>query len=306
MTAASAITVAHVHKSYGSVQAILDLGFVVRKGECYSLLGPNGAGKTSMMKILYGKAVRDKRAETVVDVFGYDPATHSLEIKYLSGVVPQEDNLDQELTVRQNLMIYARFYGLSGASADRRIDELLEFMELSAKKGDRIRELSGGMKRRLIIARALVNDPQLLFLDEPTTGLDPQVRHIIWNRLRALKSSGVTILLTTHYMEEAFQLADNVMIMHQGEAVLEGNPAVLVKQQIEPFVVELFRQGDTGLPGLHPSVRVEEVFGHTYLYSPELSPLEAAVRDLDPGEYHLRQGSLEDVFLKITGRKLSE
>lgn len=306
MKSAEVIKVSGVSKSYGATQAVDNVGFTVRQGECFSLLGPNGAGKTSMMKILYGKAVRDESADTVIDVFGYDPATHDLEIKYLSGVVPQEDNLDQELSVRQNLMIYARFYGLSGVSADQRIDELLQFMELSAKKKDKIRELSGGMKRRLIIARALVNEPRLLFLDEPTTGLDPQVRHVIWDRLRALKARGVTILLTTHYMEEAFQLADNVMIMHRGKTILEGNPALLVKQQIEPYVVELFRTGADTPEQLHPSVRVEEVFGHTYLYSTELAPLEQAVRELDPGEYHLRQGDLEDVFLKMTGRKLSE
>jgi len=215
------ITASDVHKSYGDVKAVKGLNFVLESATCLGFLGPNGAGKTTMMNLVYGHSQRDLRPPGTLRVFGYDPAHSELEIKYLSGVVPQENNLDVELNVRRNLLIYSKFYGIRRAEADSRIDTLLDFMELSDKKKSKIKELSGGMKRRLIIARALLNNPKLLILDEPTTGLDPQVRHLIWNKIRQLKSNGTTILLTTHYMEEAFQIADVIIIMNQGEKVIE-------------------------------------------------------------------------------------
>jgi lipooligosaccharide transport system ATP-binding protein len=235
-----AIKVTNVSKSYQSIKAVNALSFEVEAASCLSLLGPNGAGKTTMMKMLYGMVRRDKPDSSLINVLGYDPIYQPLEIKYLSGIVPQEDNLDIELSVIQNLLIYAKFYGLFKKKALSRIMELLSFMELLEKKDIKIRELSGGMKRRLIIARALLNSPRLLILDEPTTGLDPQVRHLIWDKLHLLKKEGVTILLTTHYMEEAFQLSDRVIIMYKGEKILEGPPVNLIREHIEPFVLEIY------------------------------------------------------------------
>ncbi len=300
------ISVERAWKRYGPVHAVKDLSFNVKSSECYGLLGPNGAGKTTMMKILYAMVLRDEHPDTVIRVFGYDPRFQELEIKFISGIVQQEDNLDAELTVTQNLMIYSRFYGIPGSLARDRIEELLEFMELTEKRNSRIRELSGGMKRRLTIARALINRPRLLILDEPTTGLDPQVRHVIWEKIRRLKKEGVTVLLTTHYMEEAFQLCDRLMIMHGGEKVLEGNPAILLKKEIEPWVLELFamdlRPELTGESG----IRVEIMDGRSFLYSGNLEELESLSRNMNPGSYYLRQSNLEDLFLKITGRHLHE
>ena len=198
------ISVKGITKSFGSYRAVDEVNFEVKEAECFGLLGPNGAGKTTTMKMLFGKSFPDRDGKGEIEVFGYTPEKNSLEIRALSGIVPQQDNLDQELNVRDNLKIYAKFYGIKESEACKRIEELLEFMELKEKADANVRTLSGGMQRRLTIARALLNNPKLIILDEPTTGLDPQVRHLIWNKLRELKEKGVTILLTTHYMEEAF------------------------------------------------------------------------------------------------------
>ena len=239
------ITVKNISKNFGSICAVSDLGFEVAPAVCFGFLGPNGAGKTTLMKMLYGKCLRNKNCNGRMDVFGYDPRENELEIKYFSGVVPQENNLDQELNVIQNLMIFSKFYGISAIEARKRIDFLLDFLELSEKAGSKIRELSGGMKRRLVIARSLINNPKLLILDEPTTGLDPQVRHLIWEKLRQLKKNGTTILLTTHYMEEAFHLCDRLLIMHKGKEIMQGNPRHLLAENIEKYVLEL--SGDDSL-----------------------------------------------------------
>ncbi len=245
-----------MRKTYGALTAVKSLSFSVAASTCYGLLGPNGAGKTTMLKMIYAKCLRDRDQASVISVFGYDPAANELAIKALSGVVPQEDNLDAELSVLQNLRVYAKLYGLPRGVADRRIDELLSFMELGEKRLVKIRELSGGMKRRLIIARALLNQPRLLILDEPTTGLDPQVRHLIWDKLHQLKREGLTILLTTHYMEEAFQICDRVLIMHKGDKLMEGSPHTLVEGNIERFVLEVRgREAPARLPGPHPGRR---------------------------------------------------
>ena len=193
--------------------------------------------------MLTGKGIRDKIKNSAIDVFGYDPERNELEIKFFSGIVPQDDNLDTELNVFQNLHIYSKFYNISYKTAKQKINELLNFMELGNKVKSKIRHLSGGMQRRLVIVRALLNNPKLLIMDEPTTGLDPQVRHIIWDKLRILKKQGVTILLTTHYMEEAYQLCDKIILMNNGRKVLEGNPALLVKNNIEKYVLEIFNPG---------------------------------------------------------------
>ncbi len=307
---ASAIEVAGVNKSYGSLAAVRDLGFSVAPGASFGLLGPNGAGKTTMMRMIYGRCRRDTHPQSRIEVFGYDPAHEELAIRNLSGVVPQEDNLDTELNVTQNLMIYARLYGISPKVAQKRIDELLEFMELGEKKTAKIRELSGGMKRRLIIARALINSPRLLILDEPTTGLDPQVRHAIWEKIRRLKQQGMTVLLTTHYMEEAFQICDTVLIMHKGKRIIENEPRKLVAENIEEFVLELLRpEAECVLSSQmdQSAVRVEETSRNVKLfYSNSLDALRVLTGCLQPGDYILRQSNLEDVFLKTTGRDLSE
>jgi len=299
----------NVNKTYGRVKAVKNLNFEVPPATCFGFLGPNGAGKTTVMKILYGKANPDRTHDTEISVFGYDPRYEELQIKTLSGVVPQEDNLDSELNVIQNLKIFGRFYQITGKTAQQRIDYLLNFMELSEKKKAKIRELSGGMKRRLIIARALLNNPRLLILDEPTTGLDPQVRQLIWDKLRNLKKEGVSILLTTHYMEEAFQLSDSIIIMHKGEKILEGNPRELLKRHIEPHVLEVIDKTSVEkLERFAPdgNFRKEESRERILYYSRSVSLLQKMAGELAAGEYYLRQVNLEDLFLKATGRELNE
>jgi lipooligosaccharide transport system ATP-binding protein len=303
------ITVDNISKTYGKTRAVCDLSFEVQTGTCFGMLGPNGAGKTTMMKMIYGKATRDRDCAGTIDILGHDPARDELAIKYRSGVVPQENNLDEELNVIQNLMIYAKFYALAPNVAKERIDSLLSFLELAEKAKSKIRELSGGMQRRLVIARALLNNPQLLILDEPTTGLDPQVRHVIWDKLRQLRKQGTTILLTTHYMEEAFQLADNVLIMDKGRKVLEDAPQRLLRDNIETFVLEVPTTdgdgpvGERDLPG---GVRLDAAQGTMRYYAHDIEPLKAVADRLAGNQYYLRQSTLEDVFLKATGRSLNE
>ena len=305
----NAIAVKNVDKSFGRVVAVRDLSFQVNAQSCFGLLGPNGAGKTTMMKMIYGRCLRDKNGDGAINVFGFDPARNELAIKNLSGVVPQENNLDEELNVFQNLMVYARFYSLRPKLARERIKDLLGFLELSDKNRAKIKELSGGMKRRLIIARALVNDPKLLILDEPTTGLDPQVRHLIWDKLRRLKEQGTTILLTTHYMEEAFQLCDTVLIMHQGRKIMQDDPRKLLENNIERYVLEVqaaeplqcLRDND-----LAESVRAEHYQASTRLYSNDSDKLKMVADLIRGSSYYVRQSNLEDVFLKATGRTLND
>ena len=244
-----------------------------------------------------------------IDVLGYDPASNELAIKYLSGVVPQDNNLDEELDVISNLMVYSRFYALPRKAATSRIDYLLGFMELSDKRAARIRELSGGMQRRLVIARALMNNPKLLILDEPTTGLDPQVRHLIWDKLRQLKRHGTTILLTTHYMEEAFALCDTILIMDKGAGILRGSPAELLTQNVEKHVLEI-----TGSHSLETiadgamlqKVRIDRTQETMRVYCDDDQLLRQLAGGLKDAHYFLRQSNLEDVFLKATGRALNE
>jgi lipooligosaccharide transport system ATP-binding protein len=303
------IQVSHISKSFGKVVAVRDLSFEVEAGACFGLLGPNGAGKTTMMKMIYGRSRRDNHGGGTIDVFGYDPARDELAIKYLSGVVPQENNLDDELNVIQNLMIYSKFYGLAAKVARQRIEVLLDFLELSEKMEAGIKELSGGMQRRLVIARALLNNPKLLILDEPTTGLDPQVRHLIWDKLRQLRAQGTTILLTTHYMEEAFQICDRVLIMDKGSKVQENSPQQLLRENIEAYVMEVpvgngtpeIREAD-----LPEGVRLDRTEGTIRLYADDIDRLKSVGDRLSGDHYYVRQSTLEDVFLKATGRTLNE
>ena len=308
--AKAVITVENVSKSFGKVQAVCDLSFSVEEGICYGFLGPNGAGKTTAMKMIYGKCTRDKDCNGLMDIFGYDPARNELAIKYLSGVVQQEDNLDEELNVRQNLMIYARFYDMQAKEAKERIEYLLDFLELSEKAESKIRELSGGMKRRLVIARALLNSPRLLILDEPTTGLDPQVRHVIWDKIRQLQKQQTTVLLTTHYMEEAFQLCNRMLIMHKGRKIMEGKPVELLEQNIEKHVIEVLDAETAGHVGDKPisdRIRVDHALNVVRYYCDDVDSLnDLAASQLQAGSYLIRQTNLEDVFLRATGRHLSE
>jgi lipooligosaccharide transport system ATP-binding protein len=301
------ITVRDICKNFGKVEAVRNLSFEVEKASCFGFLGPNGAGKTTMMKMIYGKCTRNVNCDGHMSIFGFDPRNHELEIKYLSGVVPQDDNLDDELNVRQNLMIYARFYQMPAKVVKERIDFLLEFLELSEKAGSKIRELSGGMKRRLVIARALLNNPRLLILDEPTTGLDPQVRLLIWEKLNHLKKEGTTILLTTHYMEEAFQICDTVLIMHKGQKLMEGNPLDLLEQNIERYVLEVpagESLSDLSEAGFGGGIRVDKSHEAARLFSNDMEELRKITNSLKSSRYYLRQSNLEDVFLKATGRRL--
>jgi lipooligosaccharide transport system ATP-binding protein len=308
--ATAVITVENISKCFGNVRAVQNLSFSVEAGHCFGFLGPNGAGKTTAMKIIYGKCIRDKDGDSRVDIFGYDPADNELAIKYLSGVVQQEDNLDDELNVIQNLMVYSRFYDMPVKTAKERIDYLLDFLELSEKASSKIRELSGGMKRRLVIARALLNSPRLLILDEPTTGLDPQVRHVIWDKIRQLQRQKTTVLLTTHYMEEAFQLCDRLLIMHKGRKIMEGRPNDLLKENMEEYVLEV-RDAESaeqiGRETLPDNVRVDPAPELTRYYCDDIDALkDLAASYLKAGNYLIRQTNLEDVFLKATGRQLND
>lgn len=303
------IEVRHVSKCFGSLQAVKQITFDVYANECFGFLGPNGAGKTTLMKMFYARTLRDRCDNDRLRLFGFDPQADELSIKYMSGVAPQEDNLDDELDVLQNLLLYARFYGMRPSDARRRAEELLDFLELSEKKKELIRHLSGGMKRRLVIARALLNQPRLLILDEPTTGLDPQVRHLIWDKLRQLKKQGTTMLLTTHYMEEAFQLCDRLMIMHKGEKILEGPPRQLMAEHIETYVLELTDPLDGGQAAELPvceNVRLDASGQAARFYSCDIDALRNLAGRLNNVQHYLRQTNLEDVFLKATGRMLNE
>ena len=304
------VNVKNISKSFGKIRAVQNLSFSVESGLCFGFLGPNGAGKTTVMKMLYAKCIRDNNNSSEVNIFGYDPVKNELEIKYLSGVVQQENNLDEELNVIQNLMIYSKFYDIPAKTAQKRIEYLLDFLELSEKAVSKIKELSGGMKRRLVIARALLNQPKLLILDEPTTGLDPQVRHLIWDKIRQLKKQQTTVLLTTHYMEEAFQLCDSLLIMHKGQNIMEGRPKELMKEKIEKYVLEVF---DTEAIGqvqdgkIKDIIRVDHTPGVIRYHSDDIDVLKnLATSSLKAGNYHIRQTNLEDVFLRATGRQLND
>jgi lipooligosaccharide transport system ATP-binding protein len=303
------IEVQHVSKNYPGIKAVDSLSFEVEQSECFGLLGPNGAGKTTMMKMLYGKATRDQECDCAISVFGYDPLHHELEIKSLCGVVPQDNNLDEELNVWDNLAVFSKFYGIPKREARKRIGELLEFMELSDRKKAKVSELSGGMKRRLTIARALINNPRLLILDEPTTGLDPQVRHLIWEKLRNLMKNGVTVVLTTHYMEEAFQICDRIIIMDKGVKVIEGKPSELLNNNVERYVLEVMTPEASAkiqTEALQNGARMDDTLSVVFYYSGSLDLLKRMSEKLAPGDYMLRQSNLEDLFLKTTGRALND
>ena len=294
-------------KTFGDFTAVDAIDFDVAAGESFGFLGPNGAGKTSTMRMI---GCVSPMTSGVLEVMGMDPATHGSQIRAHLGVVPQHDTLDVELTVRENLSIYGRYFGLSWAEVGRRADELLEFTQLTERANDQVEPLSGGMKRRLTIARSLINEPTVLLLDEPTTGLDPQARHLVWDRLYRLKQRGVTLVLTTHYMDEAEQLCDRLVVMDKAKIVAEGSPRALIEQYSTREVTELrFAPGiaetlDGQLDGI--AQRVEHLPDRVLLYADDGEAAAVAVhkRGLKPETVLVRRSSLEDVFLRLTGRSL--
>ncbi len=306
----NAIEVRDIFKTYADgTKAVDGVSFDVPAGSCFGFLGPNGAGKTTLMKMLFGMVRRDRHEGTRVDVLGFDPARDELAIKHLCGVVPQDNNLDAEVDVGANLFIYSKFYGIPAREARPRIAELLEFMELKEKAKAKVNDLSGGMKRRLVIARALMNRPRLLILDEPTTGLAPQVRQLIWDKVRSLKREGTTVLLTTHYMEEAYQIADSIVIMDKGRRVLEGNPRRLLAEGIEPWVLEVLDADALSACGegvLSPGVRCEGGDARAQFFAEHPEALRELAARFPSGRAHLRPTNLEDLFLRSTGRELNE
>jgi len=297
-----------LRKRFGEFEAVRGIDVDVARGEVFGFLGPNGAGKSSTMRMI---ACVSPRSAGELQVLGMDPAVDGPRIRARIGVVPQLDNLDQELSVRQNLEVYGRYFGLSRAHVRAKATELLEFAQLSERADAMVEPLSGGMKRRLTIARALVNDPELLLLDEPTTGLDPQARHLLWERLYRLKREGVTQIITTHYMDEAEQLCDRLVVMDGGLIVAEGSPGELIERYSTREVVELrFPVGEAPpADALAPHVeRVEELPDRLLLYTADGERAQAAVANAGhrPLSALVRRSTLEDVFLRLTGRSLVE
>jgi lipooligosaccharide transport system ATP-binding protein len=293
-------------KRYGDFTAVDGIDFAVARGETFGFLGPNGAGKSSTMRMI--GAVSPASGGTL-RVLGGDPERDGSTIRQRLGVVPQEDNLDLELDVGENLLVYGRFFGLPRDVIRRRSAELLEFVQLADRRDARVDSLSGGMKRRLTIARALVNSPELMLLDEPTTGLDPQARHALWDRLYRLKQQGVTLVLTTHYMDEAEQLCDRLVIMDQARIVAEGSPRELIERHVEREVVELRFGTKNGQPAIDDLGSHLEVLQDRIVIGADDGDAvvdELHARGLHPETVLVRRSSLEDVFLRLTGRSLND
>jgi lipooligosaccharide transport system ATP-binding protein len=296
-------------KRFGEFTAVDAIDFDVQPGEAFGFLGPNGAGKTSTMRMI--GCVSPATAGTLT-ILGMNPTTDGPRIRARLGVVPQQDTLDMELTVRENLVIYGRYFDLSRSAARRRADDLLDFVQLGERAADRVEDLSGGMKRRLTIARSLINEPDLMLLDEPTTGLDPQARHLLWDKLYRLKQGGTTLVLTTHYMDEAEQLCDRLVVMDKARIVAEGSPSALIQRYSTREVLELrFAPGvdmslDGKLDGL--AERIEWLPDRTLIYTAdgEAASIEVHRRGLEPLSALVRRATLEDVFLRLTGRSLVE
>jgi lipooligosaccharide transport system ATP-binding protein len=292
-------------KRFGDFTAVDGIDFEVRRGETFGFLGPNGAGKTSTMRMI--GAVSPLTSGTL-EVLGLAPATNGAQIKARMGVVPQQDTLDFELSVYENLLVYGRYFGLPKDVIRKRADELLDFVQLTERRDSRTEPLSGGMKRRLTIARALINEPELLLLDEPTTGLDPQARHVLWDRLYRLKQQGVTQVLTTHYMDEAEQLCDRLVVMDRAKIVAEGSPRELIAQYVQREVVELRFVGDVSVDGKLDGIgeRIEVLADRVLIGTDDGDAAAHAIHELGmPIESVLvRRSTLEDVFLTLTGRTL--
>ncbi|MFM7775546.1 MAG: ABC transporter ATP-binding protein [Actinomycetota bacterium] len=305
----SLISARGLTKKFGDFTAVDGIDFDVAKGESFGLLGPNGAGKSTTMRII---AATSRRTSGTISILGRDPEEHGPQVRAHLGVVPQQDNLDTELTVTENLYIYGRYFGLSKKFVNKKVEELLAFAQLEEKKDVKVEALSGGMKRRLTIARALVSEPDILMLDEPTTGLDPQARHILWDRLFRLKEDGVTLIITTHFMDEAEQLCDRLVVMDKGKIMAEGSPAELIKKYSTREVLEV-RFGSDRNKEVAPILRemcdrIEELPDRILLYVEDGEALLEKIvsKKLHPNTSLVRRSSLEDVFLRLTGRSLIE
>jgi lipooligosaccharide transport system ATP-binding protein len=293
-------------KRYDELTAVDHIDFLIEQGEIFGFLGPNGAGKSTTMRMIQGVSPITSGS---LEVLGMDVSKRSKEIKARIGVAPQESNLDPDFTAIKNLTTFARYFHIPADEAERRAKDLLAFMQLTEKADEQIESLSGGMKRRLIVARALINEPNILILDEPTTGLDPQARHLIWERIRELKKRGTTIILTTHYMDEAEQLCDRLAIMESGKFLVEGTPKELIQSVVGPCVMEVMDPNGTeiemylGSTGDH----IERSADRIYVYSRQCQVVQAEFKKKYPDVYStVRPATLEDVFLKLTGRRLKE
>jgi lipooligosaccharide transport system ATP-binding protein len=297
-------------KTFGEFTAVDGIDFELSRGEVFGFLGPNGAGKSSTMRMI-GCVSPPSGGE--LTILGMDPVTDGPAIRARLGVVPQEDTLDVELTVRENLLIYGRYFGLRRDVIRERTAQLLEFVQLTERAGDQVEPLSGGMKRRLTIARSLISEPEILLLDEPTTGLDPQARHVVWDRLYRLKQQGVTLVLTTHYMDEAEQLCDRLVVMDGGKIAAEGSPRQLIETYSTPEVLELrfaLAQQDQAAEKLAdvPAERIELLADRILIYTADGDGALDSVRarGLEPTTSLVRRSTLEDVFLRLTGRRLED
>jgi lipooligosaccharide transport system ATP-binding protein len=302
------LTVTDLHKSYADQEVLRGMSFAVGRGECFGLLGPNGAGKTTTLRLCLGLIEPDAGR---IDLLGLPVPADARRARLRVGVVPQMDNLDPDFTVEENLMVYGRYFGMADATIRARIPDLLEFAGLAGRGPARIQTLSGGMKRRLTLVRSLVNDPDLIFMDEPTTGLDPQARHLIWERLKTLVAQGKTIVLNTHFMDEAERLCARLAILDHGRIMALGSPRELIREHIEPEVVEVYGFGDGSAEAWAEAARAlaprVEVTGETvFCYTDDARRVLASLEGRAELRYLHRAANLEDVFLKLTGRELRD
>ena len=300
MTQTLVVNVEKVSKQFAGVHAVSDASFTIQKGECFGLLGPNGAGKSTLIRMLYGAS---SRTQGSMSVLGLDPEKQGRQLRHRIGIVTQEDALDEAMSVVENMRMFAKFLGLPPALAQSRIDELLDFLSLTHKADTRIMTLSGGMKRRLVFVRALLSDPELLILDEPTTGLDPAVRQLIWDKIEAFKRRGKTVLLTTHYMDEAEFLCDRLVILDNGTIKLQGAPRALIAEHCPGFVALWRKQYANPNFGDDDESSVSEP--NRRLEKSSLAELASALEQETVKPEVIRPSNLEDVFLKVTGRELS-
>lgn len=299
------LSVTGLTKRYGELEVVRGIDLEIKAGECFGLLGPNGAGKTTTLRLCLGLIDPDSGSIRLND---RPVPAEAREARVRVGVVPQMDNLDPDFSVAENLLVYGRYFGLPDTVIKSRIPDLLDFAGLTSKGDARIRELSGGMKRRLTLVRALVNDPDVIFLDEPTTGLDPQARHLIWDRLKRLVKQGKTLLLTTHFMDEAERLCDRLAILDNGRIIAQGAPRALIETHIEPYVVEVYGDGVLEWAvGAGSLADRSETAGETvFCYTPDPAPILAALHLAPHLRYLQRPANLEDVFIKLTGRELRD
>ncbi|MCP4582589.1 MAG: ATP-binding cassette domain-containing protein [candidate division Zixibacteria bacterium] len=299
------IKASQLSKRYKDLVAVNSIDFEIKQGETFGFLGPNGAGKTTTMKMIYCFILPDSG---VLEVDGMDVVKYPRQVKNILGIVHQEDSLDPDLNVKENLITYARYFDIPARVSGPRADELIAMMSLTEKQDTIIEELSGGMRRRLMLIRGLINSPKILVLDEPTTGLDPQARHLVWQKLKTLKKSGITIILTTHYMDEAAQLCDRLLMMHQGKIIAEGNPASMVDSHIGKEVIELVEPDESLITALPDIINNDGYFERAgediNIYTNEAETILSGLSRFNPKGLVKRPANLEDVFLKLSGRAL--